>query len=274
VKKYSLCYGEEVVLAFLSTLSEFPCVLARSPAPRYRPIDRQRTSRATLDEQLPPDDLARFLWDFVGQLALAPFHHRLKAVEGHPGAPPFRPELLVTLWRLATGEGIGSAHELARRCTRDLPYQWLCGAEPVNYHTLADFYSDHHDELQALFVAHIAALLEQGVVQLKRLTIDGAKIPADAHHGSLHREPTLQRHLRQAEEHVQALDQERKEAGPANARRQAAQRRAARERQERLQAAVANVQQIQEQRRGGKDGAAPMEARLGDGSGGTAHDNA
>jgi hypothetical protein len=169
--------------------------------------------------------------------------------------------LLVTLWLLATCEGLGSAHELARRCRRDLPYQWLCGGVPVNYHTLADFYSDHQAELHALFVAHIAALLEQGVVQLQRLTIDGSKIPADAHNGSLHREPTLQRHLRQAEEHVRALDHERTQAGPRTARRQAAQRRAARERHERLQAAVANVRQIQEQRRRGKDGADPAQAR-------------
>jgi transposase len=232
-----------------------------TPAPRYRPVDRHRISTATLDEQLPADHLARTLWDFVGQLDLTYFHRRVRAVVGHPGAPPFRPEVLFALWLLATCEGIASAHELAQRCGRDLPYQWLCGGRPINYHTLADFYGDHHDELHRLFVAHIAALLQHGLATLQRVAVDGTKMPAAAQTAGLHREPTLQRHLQEAEAQVGALEQQRAQAAAAGARREAARRRAARERVQRLRAAVAQVRQIQEQRRRGKDGADPAEAR-------------
>jgi transposase len=43
------------------------------------------------------------------------------------------PALLMGLWLFATVEGVGSARELARLCTQDLPYRWLCGGVGVNH---------------------------------------------------------------------------------------------------------------------------------------------
>jgi transposase len=233
-----------------------------TPAPRFRVLDRQRCSTASLDQQLPADHVARIVWDFVTALDLRALTAPIKAVEGRPGAPACRPEVLVALWLLATLEGIASARDLAERCQRDLPYQWLCGDRAINYHTLADFYSGHGDELHRQFVEHIAALRVQGLVTLQRCTLDGRKIPAAADKASAHRQPTLEKHLQEAEAHLQHLAAQRDQAATRSARQPAARQRAARERVQRLQAAVAQVKERQQQRqRAKRSDVQPEEAR-------------
>lgn len=228
-----------------------------SPAPRYRLIDRSQVSPVSLDQQLPDDHPVRSLWAFVCQLDLDPFRRPAKAVVGQPGAPLLPTELLFALWLWATSEGITSAHLLAEKCTRDLPYQWLCGGKPVNYHSLADFYAEHGPALHGQFVEHIAALRQQGLIDLAEVTLDGRKIPANASKDCYRREGTLQRHLDEAEQHLRHLQAQR-QAG-ASARQAAAQLRAARDRHERLQRALAVVRQRQEQRRQANRKASPPE---------------
>ncbi len=231
-------------------------------APRFRPIDRSRVSSASLDAQLPADHPVRALWAFVEQLDLAAFHGPIKAVEGHPGAPVVPAALLFALWLLATTEGVVSARQLTEKCGRDLPYQWLCGGEPVNYHSLSDFYSDHGAALHRLFIEYIAALRQQGLIPLQTVTLDGRKLPASASKDCYRREGTLQRHLEEATRHVQQVAAARAAAGVVTARQAAAQRRGARERQQRLQQALAVVRQRQAQRQqAGRASSPPGEAR-------------
>jgi transposase len=232
------------------------------PAPRYRPLDRDRCSHASLDQQVPPDHEVRAVWHVVQALDFAAFHARVKAVEGHPGKPPFRPDVLCALWLYACLHGVTSARDLHRRCAEDLPFQWLCGDDRPDYHTLADFYSDHYPRLHGLFVSHVAALRSQGLVTLQRVTLDGTKIPGDAGEENFHREPTLQRHLAEAEAHVVTWEEERAGAHDRSARQQAAQRRAARERLERLRRALDAVHAVQQQRAAAhRKDASPEEAR-------------
>jgi transposase len=179
------------------------------PKPRYRCLDRTTVSRVCLEEQLPPDHVARTLWAFTGQLDFAAFDAQVKAVEGRPGKPPLPPRLLFTLWLFALIDGVGLARELARRCRRDLPYQWLCGGLLPDYHTLSDFHATHYDRLHGLFVAHVAALRSQGLVTLRRVALDGIKRPGNAGNATHHRRPTLERHLEEAEQLVREWEQGR-----------------------------------------------------------------
>jgi transposase len=218
------------------------------PAPRYRPLDRDRCSHSSLDQLLPPDHEVRAVWHLVQELDFAAFHARVKAVEGHPGKPPFRPDVLFALWLYACLHGVPSARVLHRHAAEDLPFQWLCGDATPDYHTLADFYADHYERLHDLFVSHVAALRSQGLIDLQRVTLDGTKIPGNASEEDFHREPTLQRHLAAAEAQVAAWEQQRDGAQNLSARHQAAQRRAARERRERLRRAVDAVHAVQKQR--------------------------
>ncbi len=229
-------------------------------APRYRVIDRSRVSSVSLDEQLPDDHVVRLLWDFVRQLDLTAFQRPAKAVQGRPGAPLIPTELLFALWLFATIEGVASARLLTEKCTRDLPYQWLCGGRAVNYHSLADFYADHGVALHDQFVEHIAALRHQSLITLTQVTLDGRKITANASKDCYRREGTLQQHLDEAAEHLRQLETQRD--GAASAGQAAARRRGGRDRHARLQRALAVVRQRQEHRRQtNRQASKPEEAR-------------
>lgn len=250
------------MVSYRGCILVIPCrrfcpIRTATPAPRYRLIDRSRVSPVSLDEQLPDDHPVRGLWEYVCQLDLDPFRRPAKAVVGHPGAPLLPAELLFALWLWATSEGVSSARLLTEKCTRDLPYQWLCGGQPVNYHSLAAFYADHGLALRAQFVEHIAALRQQGLIGLVEVTLDGRKIPANASKDNYRREGTLQRHLDEAERHLLRLQAQRQPG--ASARQAAARLRGARDRRERLQRALAVVRQRQEQRRQANRKASPPE---------------
>jgi transposase len=87
---------------------------------RFRPIDRQQLISAQLDELLPADHTARLIAEFVAGLDFGPLHATIKSRGCQPGAPAFQPELLFSLWLLATVEGMASARQLEASCERDL----------------------------------------------------------------------------------------------------------------------------------------------------------
>jgi transposase len=73
---------------------------AAPPQPRLRPLNRSQWRMLNIDvERLIPDDhAARAIWDLVGRLDLGAFYEAVKAVEGHPGQPPFNPRLMISIW--------------------------------------------------------------------------------------------------------------------------------------------------------------------------------
>jgi hypothetical protein len=69
-------------------------------------------------------------WEMVDLDQLVSADHPVRLVVSFVAIDP---ALLMGLWLFATVEGVGSARELARLCTQDLPYRWLCGGVGVNH---------------------------------------------------------------------------------------------------------------------------------------------
>jgi transposase len=230
--------------------ADFPPLPAGQPVraaavprtPRFKTIDRQQNVlRAfALDTLIAEDHPARAIWDFLEQLDLVPFESNVKAIEGHCGQAAIQPRLLIAMWLYACSQGIGAAREVSRRCESEPGLRWLCGDQPINYHTLSDFRVQHHDALRDLFVDALGVLSQQGLISLQQVAHDGTRIPTVAGKASFHREPSLEAHRAAAAAQVAALEEE--EATGDNARRIAARRRAAVERQERLQQALLQMQ--------------------------------
>jgi transposase len=210
-------------------------------AVRSRIPDRTRIAAVSLDEQLPADHPARLLGDFVPRLDLSAFVRPRKAVAGHPGPDVLPATRLFALGLFALTAGSRSARRLAVLGTRDLPYPWLCGGRPVNYHTRADCEADHGGAWRAVFGAHGAALPAPERIDLGQVTRDGRQVRAHAAQDSFRRAPTLQAHRAEARAPPERLEAEAAEEA-AGARQAAARRRAARQRQRRLEAAVAQGQ--------------------------------
>jgi transposase len=128
-------------------------------------------------ERLIADDhAARAIWELVGRLDLRAFYETVKAVEGHPGQPPFDPRLMISIWVYGLSRGISSARELSEWCEWEPGLQWLCAMETVNYHSLSTFRVAHGEALKKLFVNLLAVLSAQGLVGMERVTVDGTRI--------------------------------------------------------------------------------------------------
>jgi transposase len=206
--------------------------------------------QCSLDELLPEEHEARIVWEYVCGLDLSQLRQRIQAVEGGPGQAPADPRILLALWLVATLRGVGSARELNRLCQQHVAYRWICGGVSMNYHTLADFRTQHVELLDRLLTESVASLMAEGLVTLDRVAQDGMKVRASAGAASFRRQATLEEALAAAEQQVAKLRQEL-ETDPAasKTRQQAARQRAADERAERIRAALQQLPKIAESKK-------------------------
>lgn len=210
-----------------------------------------------LDQMLPQDHRARIVWRFVESLDLDPLYDRIQASVGSVGRNATAPEILLALWLLATLDGISSARELDRRCETDIPYMWIRGHVGVNYHTLSDFRVQNGEFLDKLLTDTVTSLIHQGLVPLETIGQDGMRVRASAGSSSFRRKKTLELLHKKAAEHVKRLREESEneaERQQGDARRKAAQQRAAKEREERIRKALEDVDELQEIREKRKKG--------------------
>ena len=224
-------------------MSENPAVTR----PRLVAVNRRQLVMRTVDVEMliEEDHPARAIWELVGRLDLSRYYAAIAAVEGRAGREHTDPQLLISLWLYAYSRGISSAREVERRCEYEPAFQWLCGLEPIGYHTLADFRSDHQAALGNLFVQVLGMLSAEGLITLERVTLDGTKIKANAGGNTLRRQDKLAAHLELAREQVRLMEEQSAEEEQRTRRQVAAERRAARQRQSRLEAALREVKRLQ-----------------------------
>lgn len=216
---------------------------ARTKTPERHQVEMQFLS---LDQWLDKDHRVRTVWEYVKSLDLSEIYDAIKARSGTVGRDAIEPRILFALWLFATLEGITSARRIADLTTRDIPYMWICGHVGVNYHRLADFRTEYGDLVKRCLTDSIAVLLHQGLVTLETVGQDGMRVRASAGSSSFHRAASLEESLKKAEEHMANLQQQAdEETDGGNARRRAAQERAARERKERIEAALEELKDIQ-----------------------------
>jgi transposase len=213
--------------------------------------DQVEMQLMALDQMLPSDHRARLVWAFVQSLDLEPLYASIQVTDRQAGRTAIAPEVLVALWLLATLDGIGSARELDRRCTTDLPYMWMRGGVTVNYHTLSDFRVGQGGFLERVLVDTVAAMIHGGLVPLETIAQDGMRVRASAGKSSFRRKPSLEKLQQQAQEHVDRLKQESESEAArqkGDERRRVAAERAARERQKRIEEALRQHEKLSAQR--------------------------
>jgi transposase len=203
-----------------------------------------------------PDELVaaghpvRLVAALVEKLDLSGFCEPIKAREGQAGRDATDPRLLVSLWLYGCIKGIGSARELARRCSQEegsRPFLWLCGGVSVNHHLLSDFRVDHAEALDGLFTQVLASLVDKGLVKVRRISQDGVRVRAGAGAGSFRREQRLQKLLEDSRAHVAELRRQLEDpeySAGLSAKKKAARKRAAKDKQQRLEEAVAQLPEL------------------------------
>src|SRR3990170_7684855 len=237
------------------TLFELPVAQEPSPPPPTRP-EGARVLRPVrqqlqwiprdLEAAVPEDHPARAIWNLLEELDLSAFYGSIKAVLDGPGRPTTDPQVLLSLWLLATVEGVGSARQLARLCAQHDAYRWLCGGVPINYHMLSDFRVAKQTALDELLTQIVGRLMAVGAVSLERVAQDGTRVRASAGACSFRRKDTLKACLKEAREQVKRLAERREHPDPGlTKRQQAAGERAARERLERVERALQYLPELE-----------------------------
>lgn len=214
-------------------------------APRYLPINRSQKVLQPVDVERLIDDqhAARKIWRVVEQLDLSRFETDVLAVEGRAGRCAHSPQVLVAVWLYAFSKGLHSAREIERQMDYEPGLEWLTGLRPINHHTLSDFRVGHGQALRELFEQVLAMLTMKGLITLERVAVDGTKIRAQASKKSFSRAGNIRKHLKLAREHLAELDRADAEE-QFSARRKAAQRRAAGEREQRLSEALEEIERL------------------------------
>lgn len=212
---------------------------------KLRSANRDQLKVVTIDvEQLiPPAHKARAIWYLTGKMDLTAFFQGLSSVTGGRGRRPWDPRLLVSVWLYALSEGITSSREIERLMEWEPGLMWLAGIEAVNHTTLNDFRKNNKGALDEVFAQLLVMLEGEGLVNLKRVMVDGTKVAAQAGRDTFRREPTLQKRLAAAREVVQRLEQQGEQE--AQGVRRAAQERAAREQEQRLEQALQEMKSLQ-----------------------------
>lgn len=200
-----------------------------------------------------PDDLVaadhpvRMVAAVVERLDISRFSEPIRAREGTVGRDATDPGLLISLWLYACMRGIGSARELARRCEESTPFLWLCGGVSVNHRLLSDFRTDHGEAVNELLTQVIASLVEQGVIQVSRISQDGVRVRVGAGAASFRREERLQKLLEECREHVGELQRQMdapESLEKVKTKPLAAQKRRVEEKQKRLEQAIAQLPEL------------------------------
>jgi transposase len=208
---------------------------------RVNRADRRQPAFELVDlEALVPDDhRVRSIWSFVEALDLSEFYDRIKACGETPGRPASDPRILLALWLHATAEGIGSARGLERLCEYHVIYRWICGGVGVNHALLSAFRINGGAFLDHLMTRTLAALIEEGLIDLDEVITDGTKVRASASLSSMRRKPRIEQIEAELATHIATLKQEI-DADPATAerRRKSRQLAAATERARRVSAAL------------------------------------
>lgn len=181
---------------------------------KIRAINRKQYFMETtnLEDMVGEDDPVRATWAFVERLDLASFYNKIKTRENEAGSPAHNPKVLLSMWIYAYSQGISSAREVERLSKEVTAWRWLCGDEPINYHTLSDFRVRYKEELDELFTNSLGVLSAEGLITLERITQDGTKIRANAGIDTFRREEKLKAHLKLAREQVELLSDPESEA--------------------------------------------------------------
>lgn len=216
---------------------------------RMRPIERKQYFMETvsLEDIVTEDDPVRAIWAFVEKLDLTAYYNKIKSKVNEAGSPAYNPKVLLAMWIYAYSQGISSAREVEKLSQEMKTWRWLCGDQPINYHTLSDFRVGHKEELDELFTNSLGVLSAEGLITLERITQDGTKIRANAGIDTFRGEEKLRAHLKAAREQVESLSNP--ESEPATKRISKARARAVAERCQKLEQAVQEYEKLKQNKK-------------------------
>lgn len=129
-----------------------------------------------LGDCLPPDHLARFVVDAIGQLDLRGIYDHY----GPRGGQAYAPEVLLGLVFYGYATGVFSSRKIERATYEMIPFRYIAGGLHPDHDTIAHFRKAFLADLKELFVQVLVLAQVMGLLQLGTISLDGTKVHADA----------------------------------------------------------------------------------------------
>lgn len=126
----------------------------------------------TIDEYVPEDDIVRFVDALIDELDLSGIESKYSSL----GRPAYSPRVLVKILLYGKMRGIRSSRELERASQENLRFIFLANDEKPDFRTIIRFRSAHHRELASLLQQTIAISIQEQLITLDHISIDGTKI--------------------------------------------------------------------------------------------------
>lgn len=146
----------------------------------YRPYapDQLLILPPSLQEWLPEEHVAHFVRELVRSFDLstieATYEDELR------GAPPYHPQMMVTVVMYAYCVGVYSSRRIEQRLHEDIAFRVLAAGNTPDFRTISDFRKRHLAALSDLFQQVLALAREAGLVKMGHVALDGTKIRAAA----------------------------------------------------------------------------------------------
>lgn len=146
----------------------------------YRPFEpKQKFLLPPAPEDwLPEGHLAYFVQDVVGELNLKGIYDFYERESR--GAPPYHPQMMVTLLVYGYCVGVPSSRKIERKTYEDVAFRVLATGQHPDHTRISEFRRIHARELAKLFVQALKLCIEAGLVKLGHVSLDGTKLKANA----------------------------------------------------------------------------------------------
>ncbi len=150
--------------------------------PRFKDTDRNTLflMPPSLDDWVPKDHLARFVVDIVSRLDLSAIRNSY-AGRGSDGYPA---NMMTALLFYAYATGVFSSRKIEQATYDSVAFRYIAVNTHPDHDTIASFRKRFLKELKALFTQILLVAHEMGLMKLGSVSLDGAKIKANAskHH--------------------------------------------------------------------------------------------
>ena len=124
--------------------------------------DQQLLLLTALQEWLPEDHLACFIFDVVDQLDLSEITARYEGERR--GGLPYNPRMMVKVLLYAYCVGVPSSRRMATRLHEDIAFRVLAANNTPDFRTISDFRKDHLVALSGLFLRVLMLCSQGGLV--------------------------------------------------------------------------------------------------------------
>ncbi len=156
---------------------------------------------ATIDEYITPDNLVRFIDEYVEQIDVIKYEFK-NAYEPTIGRPPYSPKVMLKLYIYGYLNRIRSSRRLEDESKRNLELMWLLEKLTPDFKTIADFRKDNKKALKSIFRDFTKLCRDWDLYGKELVAVDGTKFRASNSKKNNYSQKKIQRHLKYIDEKI------------------------------------------------------------------------